>query len=294
VSWLIGSPRTHLGSVAHVTKRLQRFKETVKYATHWSQVPWRRLDDRSQLSTGEPQLIPRIVWQTGPNSHVNWRFGRYIDAFRTRNPEYEFRFLSDADVNDYMITNFRGDDILRIFEGARFGPMRADIFRYCVLLLHGGVYIDISKTLPKPLDSFVRVESSAVLTHEIHRIPEDYPVETHPQVHASDQLFVQWCIMCTSGHPLLIRVLDNIRRGASDVNGRVFANPGREILKFTATYMWTKSIWQELAASGLNDIQIEGTDFGGQYSRIPEPYILNPFKRHYTRYRNMPILRLGT
>lgn len=267
-----------------------RIRESGKQWTHALQIPWHRLQDRPALDNSGSRQIPRIVWQTGPNAFVNRRFATFTESFRSLNPSYEFRFLTDEDAHDYMRDRYQGEDILRIFEGAQFGPMRADIFRYAALQDEGGIYIDISKYLPFPLDDIISESSQAVLTHEAHRIPDDYPIRSDERFPNARHLFVQWCIISRPGHRFLGRVLDNIIRASRDHVNVVYANPGREILKFTATYMWTRSIWDELNSNSIADYEIQGIDFGNHYCRIPEPYILSPLKRHYIRYTNRPIL----
>jgi mannosyltransferase OCH1-like enzyme len=268
----------------------QTTREAIKQFTHWTQLPWQRLSGRDPLTECAEREIPRIVWQTGPNRYVNKRFHDYHERFKSLNPEYEFRYVSAKEADEFMRDSYAGSELLSVYDGAQFGPMKADIFRYAILDAFGGVYIDISKYFPRPLDAIIGDQSRCVLSHEIHKIPDDFLISVSPRVGNFENLFVQWCIISAPKHRFLSRVMDNICQEAHRVKGNSYLNPGREILKFTATYMWTRSIWEEICTGDLEDFEVRGIDFDRQYSRIPEPYILNPLKRHYTKYSNRPIL----
>ena len=56
--------------------------------------------------------------------------------------DYEFRYYSDDDCIRYLDKNF-GKKYSDKFKELKNGAHKADLFRYCVLYLEGGVYMDI-------------------------------------------------------------------------------------------------------------------------------------------------------
>jgi len=64
-------------------------------------------------------------------------------------PEYKYQFFGDKECREFLRKYFIPEILQKFdeFEGAH----KADLFRYCVLYLYGGVYLDIKTVLIRPL-----------------------------------------------------------------------------------------------------------------------------------------------
>tara|TARA_B110001452_G_scaffold244451_1_gene228473 strand:- start:727 stop:1719 length:993 start_codon:yes stop_codon:yes gene_type:complete len=117
------------------------------------------------------QRIPRIVWQTSRHSVENLP-SDLAAARRTaqeQNPEYEFKLVDDASADAFIRAEFAAP-VHVAFRSLKWGVARADLWRYCVLLRRGGVYLDIDSRLRRPLRELIRPNDSAVLADELsHR-----------------------------------------------------------------------------------------------------------------------------
>ena len=77
------------------------------------------------------------------------------------NPSLTLRFWNDTEAQTLVSTEcaarVHSVDVMRAY--ARLAPAvaRADLFRYCVLLVHGGVYMDADAELLKPIDELFPV-----------------------------------------------------------------------------------------------------------------------------------------
>jgi mannosyltransferase OCH1-like enzyme len=153
--------------------------------------------------------IPANVWSTW----ITTRFGRShangIREFRERNPEYSFHIFSDAECDSFMDEHFGGHPILDVYRRGRFGPLRADIWRYAVLFIHGGWYFDIKSCLTVPLRTFAPTDATAVIAYEPpdNRVPEEYQVG---HLRFPSKQAVNWGIGFVAGHPVLEHLLDDI------------------------------------------------------------------------------------
>ena len=54
-------------------------------------------------------------------------------------------------MEDYMEKNWGKQKIYQIFKNSLIGPLKSDIFRYCILYDQGGYYFDISRACKIPL-----------------------------------------------------------------------------------------------------------------------------------------------
>jgi mannosyltransferase OCH1-like enzyme len=58
------------------------------------------------------------------------------------NPEITFHFYDDNDCREFIKDNFE-DDVLNAFDKLIPGAYKADLWRYCILYINGGIYLDI-------------------------------------------------------------------------------------------------------------------------------------------------------
>jgi mannosyltransferase OCH1-like enzyme len=67
-------------------------------------------------------------------------------------PEYLHVIYDDNDLKQIMETYFT-EDVVKTFLSLKEGAHRADLARYCILYLYGGLYMDIKVELIKPVSS---------------------------------------------------------------------------------------------------------------------------------------------
>lgn len=206
-------------------------------------------------------LIPNMVYQT-------WRaplFGRdhaaALQRFRDLNPDYGFAFYDEEGMDAYMAAHWGDHPIHAIFKAGRFGPLRTDIWRYCVLFDRGGVYCDIGKAAAVPLRELIPADADGVVTFEANAyVPENAP----PAVLHPDRVVVNYILMFAAGHPLLRRVIDRIVAKYPLYRGRAVPDPKHAILRFTGPHHLTECLHAEIAANGTGRLHQAEIDFGGR------------------------------
>ena len=251
-------------------------------------------DQDARISPSSEQAIPRIVYSTIGKKAVRKAHFDAINEFRDTNPEYKFVIFDDNEAHDYLASRFRGEKILDLFERSTFGPMRADILRVALMLFEGGVYIDISKRLKKPLMQTIPPSAMFVFAHENNEIPSYYGIKTDPNLLVDHRkLIVQWCMMSCPKNPIFETMIESIERDSHEYETKVFQNPKQAILELTATYQYTKAVWKHLL-NGPKDHHYAGIDFSeNEYVLIEQSYTRNPLRVHYASARNKSILRKG-
>ena len=97
--------------------------------------------------------IPRIIHQTYiSKDHVP----KYVfDNLSKYSVGYEYRFYDDRECKRIIHENFEGK-ILDKYNSITNTAHKADIFRYCILYLYGGVYLDIKIDIQKSLDEILK------------------------------------------------------------------------------------------------------------------------------------------
>ena len=91
--------------------------------------------------------IPKLLWQT---THLNPATVPTQTLLGENAAGYERTVTDDAACEAFISDHFpRAVDAFRALAGAH----RADLWRYCILFVHGGIYLDIKTVLHQPLDT---------------------------------------------------------------------------------------------------------------------------------------------
>ncbi len=114
-------------------------------------------------NTATSSAVPRRIIQTWPTHFVSQSMGFAVDAWIRLNPEYEYLFYDDEDSLQFIKTNFNSY-VIQAYERLESGSAKADLFRYCFLYVHGGVYVHMKAVPQVPLYAIVPPKTTLVLT----------------------------------------------------------------------------------------------------------------------------------
>ena len=109
-----------------------------------------------------PQKIPRKIFQTHETNKLPKRMiNTGCKSWIIKNPEYEYHFYDNHDRITLIKNNF-DESVFNAYQQLNNGAMKADLFRYCVIYIHGGVYTDIDQVCLKPLAQIIPADADIV------------------------------------------------------------------------------------------------------------------------------------
>jgi hypothetical protein len=87
-------------------------------------------------------MIPKIIWQTHEWEYEDLPYDYKMASltWKNINEDWEYRYVSKKDREKYIEEYDKG--LLRFYNSCN-GITQSDIWRYVVLYLHGGVYVDM-------------------------------------------------------------------------------------------------------------------------------------------------------
>ena len=92
--------------------------------------------------------LPKIIFQTYfQKDKIPNEVYENIKQFA---PEYEHKVYDDSDSIQFLKTYFH-ESVLHTFLHLEKGPHKADLLRYCLMYVYGGIYMDIKTELISPL-----------------------------------------------------------------------------------------------------------------------------------------------
>ena len=116
-------------------------------------------------------IIPKKIFQTWEvkGNKISIEMQKIIDSWKKFNPDYEFYFYDKEDRELFIKNNFPKkiyDAYCRILPGA----YKADLWRYCILYIYGGVYVDIDSLCLSKLDIFFYKDTEFMTIVDFNRV----------------------------------------------------------------------------------------------------------------------------
>ncbi|CRG89479.1 hypothetical protein PISL3812_06515 [Talaromyces islandicus] len=175
----------------------------------------RNLAYETNPATGQ---FPRKVWQTWKVDPLAFE-ERDLSVARTwiqKNPGHRYEVLTDGNDLYYVETHFgpmglNRLDIVNVYRSLTAKIIKADLLRYLVMYVEGGVYTDIDVEALRPIDRFIPDRYDAkdvdlVIGVEIDE-PEWYD---HPILGPKSRSFCQWTFMAKPELPVIMRLINGI------------------------------------------------------------------------------------
>jgi hypothetical protein len=150
---------------------------------------------------GGGRRIPKIIHQTWnepltKERYPNW--SQFQMSFQQQ-AGYDYRFYTDSAARDLIQSHFP-PEVVQAYDDLLPGAYKADLFRYCVLLIHGGVYADIDVLMVSKLDALITDDVGFVIPLDLQRF------------HPSNGALCLWnaFVAASPGHPYLAKAIENV------------------------------------------------------------------------------------
>ena len=118
-------------------------------------------DNNSSLTT-----IPKLIWFTAKESSIEdlpTNHKQCVESWKRLNPTWEIRYHNDSQAEEFMCGNDQRQQKVEVqlkseycdvYRKLPIPVMKADMWRYAVLYVHGGFYADINAENLIPIDEY--------------------------------------------------------------------------------------------------------------------------------------------
>jgi len=257
-----------------------------------SEFPLETLHDRAAIDAASASAIPAQCFQTAEVRRFGRRHHAALQELRALNPELHF-LLFDAHQRDrYMAEHWGDQPIGALYRRARFGAMRADIFRYCVVFERGGFYLDINKLVVAPLLTFLGAEDRGLICFENNWCQLPAPPQAAQRLQHSSRYVVQWGFGFAPRHPILEAMINNICSYAPSYMGTSFAEPSEAIRSLTGPGLFTQTVRHYFEHNVGAEICQAGIDFNQSLRSPAGKQVMYLQRPHYKDARDERIFSL--
>jgi mannosyltransferase OCH1-like enzyme len=232
--------------------------------------------------------IPNIVHFTFCSTNLPIDIIKIIKKNKEISNFCSFRFYDDAMCDNLIKTHFK-PNIYNAYLSINpvYGAMKADFFRYCVLYLIGGIYVDVKSSINYPLFKIIRKEDSCLL---------DVPRHNLEPWRKDNPTYEQWVLIFAPKHPYLHNMINQMvnyieNKYNPTIPDMNILNTKQKILNVTGPDAFTKAINKEVIIK--KNILHRNIDYN-QYFKLcsnnyKSMYKINN-KKHYSEL-NLPLYK---
>ncbi|EEH18695.1 hypothetical protein PABG_07755 [Paracoccidioides brasiliensis Pb03] len=170
--------------------------------------------------------FPRKIWQIWKVDPLDFeeRDLRCARSWTSKNPTHRYEVLTDQNDLYYLETHFgpkgfNRPDIIYVYRSLTARIIKADLLRYLIMYVEGGVYADIDVEALRPLDRFIPDRFNEKNIDMVIGVEIDQPeFRKHPVLGPKSQSFCQWTFICKPRLPVMLKLVDNIIRWLNELS----------------------------------------------------------------------------
>lgn len=198
--------------------------------------------------------FPAYIWQT-------WKYmpsqGDFGDSFRPaeaswteQHPGFVHEVVSDRNALSLIKLLYASvPEVIEAYEALPMAVMKADLFRYLILLARGGIYSDIDTTALKSALEWLPQDIPRSSVGLVIGIEADPDRDDWKDWFSRRIQFCQWTIQAKAGHPVLRDIVAKIVDDTLSMKKKgtlKASNMQKSIVEFTGPAAWTDVVFDYL------------------------------------------------
>ena len=162
--------------------------------------------------------IPRNIFQTWSTKNISDKFRELSQTWINNNTNYAYFLFDDSDCEDFIKKNF-DESVYNAYCRIIPGAFKADLWRYCILYVYGGVYVDMDTICNRTIDDFLDENIEFMTPIDLNNCP----------YYGKYNLF-NCFIASIPRHPILLdcikRIVHNVENNIVPFSNLDFSGPG--------------------------------------------------------------------
>ena len=195
--------------------------------------------------------FPAYIWQTWKYTPASGDFGESFRPAEASWSELHPGFVHEVVTDDaavYLLKHLYASlpEVVDAYESLPLAVLKADFFRYLILLARGGIYTDIDTTALRSTTDWIPEDVPRSSIGLIVGIEADPNRTDWKEWYSRRIQFCQWTIQAKPGHPVLRDIVATItedtlrmkKKGVLKVN-----KFDKSIVEFTGPAVWTDAVF---------------------------------------------------
>lgn len=208
--------------------------------------------------------FPAYIWQTWKYTPASGEFGESFRpaeaSWSEKHPGFIHEVITDQ-VAVHLLRHLYASvpQVLEAYLALPLPVLKADFFRYLILLARGGIYSDIDTYALKSAAEWLPESVPREAIGLVVGIEADPDREDWQDWYSRRIQFCQWTIQAKPGHPVLREIVANITAQTLKLRdaGKLRSIKDKNVIEFTGPALWTDVIF-----GYLNDASYFDTAMG--------------------------------
>ncbi len=198
--------------------------------------------------------FPAYIWQTWKYTPASGDFGESFRPAEASWSELHPGFIHEVVTDDaavYLLKHLYASvpEVIEAYTALPLPVMKADFFRYLILLARGGIYTDIDTTAIRSTTDWIPEEVPRSTIGLIIGIEADPDRADWKDWYSRRIQFCQWTIQAKPGHPVLRDTVATITEDALRMKKKGILKEkkmDKSIVEFTGPAVWTDAVFSYL------------------------------------------------
>ena len=195
--------------------------------------------------------FPAYIWQTWKHTPASGDFGDNLRpaeaSWSELHPNFVHEVITDA-VAVHLIRHLYASvpAVLEAYRALPLPVLKADFFRYLILLARGGIYSDIDTTALQSAVDWVPSEVPRASFGLVVGIEADPDRPDWHDWYSRRIQFCQWTIQAKPGHPVLREIVAHITEDTLQMKREGVLGKGeakKTVMEFTGPGVWTDTVF---------------------------------------------------
>ncbi|KAI1377922.1 glycosyltransferase family 32 protein [Hypoxylon crocopeplum] len=215
--------------------------------------------------------FPRKIWQSWKDDSEDPtdRTVGFPRQWRAINPQHRYERITDANIETYVAES-SPSDISSLFSNITDPILRADLLRYVVLLVEGGVWADIDVLPHRPISDWIPQQYQGVANLVVGIENDKHKRPIWPGSPYSVQL-AQYIILAKPHHPAIVRLVHQVKKNLEDLFRSKAPGEGvtfEDVMMTTGPFAFTRALMDYFT-------ETTGTKHtGDELDRLREPRLI--------------------
>lgn len=196
-------------------------------------------------------IFPKFIWQTWKVARNDDSFDQglkdLVESWDKLNPEYTHTVITDDAAFQLVKKMYISTpEIVQAYQDMPLPILKADFFRYLILLARGGIYTDVDTEALQSARKWIPPQYNQSPLGIVIGLEADPDRDDWAQWYARRIQFCQWTIMAKPGHPILKEVVARITNTTARMKEEGHLNKEESvhlILEHTGPGVWTDAVF---------------------------------------------------
>ncbi|WP_113625966.1 glycosyltransferase family 32 protein [Pectobacterium peruviense] len=219
-----------------------------------------------------------------------------IEKLKEMNPGWEYFFYDERNIIEYIDKHY-GKEMLSVYLNIdpKYGAAKADLFRYLLIYIEGGVYLDIKSSCSIPLDNVIKEDCEILLCSWDNN--NECGCDRNMGLHKELEFlkcgeYQQWNLISVPASPYIKSAIDEVVHRLKRYKPWIYGVGMKGVLNTTGPVPFSVGI-EKINKTEFFHHEENHRNIGLKYRNVTEETLRELNKNHYSKLKDSIVILEG-